>query len=330
MSARNLLAGRVHRLFGGAPLGMSPAGAMNTSRRCDALSLFSALFVVGYSLGCQPSPEDAFCREEPDRCADSSGVPTCTDGDRNGRESDIDCGGSCDRCADGRTCGSPHDCASGYCHGGVCGCQGRVGCACDPGVSSCAAPLSCGRTWENEFACIPGGVAGRWLMALDCQFDSATGKRTRRDTVALDVSDSGTLSGNGTVTICAYDTCGTIYGYSCHQWTRPLSGYVTASTGAFRLEWAAIDPRPGTSYDDWLAPGAIDGTVAAEVASGSYVASGEFQNHCAQMLGAECRGEYRLWRCHCDDTSTCQLRDGSVGSTLAATLPTPIPVCVAK
>jgi hypothetical protein len=47
-------------------------------------------------------------------------VPTCSDGIRNGTETDIDCGGSCRRCADDRTCVAANDCISGTCPDGTC------------------------------------------------------------------------------------------------------------------------------------------------------------------------------------------------------------------
>ena len=46
--------------------------------------------------------------------------PSCLDGIKNGSESDVDCGGSCPRCADGRTCATGDDCASFRCSGGTC------------------------------------------------------------------------------------------------------------------------------------------------------------------------------------------------------------------
>lgn len=50
---------------------------------------------------------------------DSGG--TCSDGVRNGAETDIDCGGgSCGPCADGSSCSTGPDCVSGLCTGGVC------------------------------------------------------------------------------------------------------------------------------------------------------------------------------------------------------------------
>lgn len=53
---------------------------------------------------------------------DDTCVPHCFDGQQNGGESDVDCGGDgCDaRCATGQTCFVDADCASGTCFYGVC------------------------------------------------------------------------------------------------------------------------------------------------------------------------------------------------------------------
>ena len=45
---------------------------------------------------------------------------TCFDRIRNGPESDIDCGGDCLLCTDGKACRIARDCLSGYCSEGVC------------------------------------------------------------------------------------------------------------------------------------------------------------------------------------------------------------------
>jgi beta-glucosidase len=50
-----------------------------------------------------------------------TGGPTCTDGIRNGSETDIDCGGSCPNdCADGKLCGVNGDCTGNNCVSGTC------------------------------------------------------------------------------------------------------------------------------------------------------------------------------------------------------------------
>lgn len=65
--------------------------------------------------------------------------PTCSDGVKNGSETDVDCGGSCPRCAGSRTCSTRADCATALCAGGVCT-------ACTPGPqcgSDANGPCSC-------------------------------------------------------------------------------------------------------------------------------------------------------------------------------------------
>lgn len=47
-------------------------------------------------------------------------APTCSDGVKNGTETDIDCGGNCPPCANSRTCVTHTDCQSGLCSAGVC------------------------------------------------------------------------------------------------------------------------------------------------------------------------------------------------------------------
>lgn len=48
--------------------------------------------------------------------------PTCSDGERNGDESDVDCGGSCAPCVAGRACAGNADCDQGSCLAGACAC----------------------------------------------------------------------------------------------------------------------------------------------------------------------------------------------------------------
>ena len=46
--------------------------------------------------------------------------PTCTDGQRNGTETDVDCGGICGACSTGKVCAASADCQSGVCNAGIC------------------------------------------------------------------------------------------------------------------------------------------------------------------------------------------------------------------
>ena len=56
-----------------------------------------------------------------DGCSSACEIETsCSDGVQNGTESDVDCGGDCSPCSDGRACNSDSDCQSGNCDNGVC------------------------------------------------------------------------------------------------------------------------------------------------------------------------------------------------------------------
>lgn len=50
----------------------------------------------------------------------SEPLPTCNDGASNLDESDVDCGGSCDTCGNGKRCNTDDDCTSDHCVSGIC------------------------------------------------------------------------------------------------------------------------------------------------------------------------------------------------------------------
>jgi hypothetical protein len=53
--------------------------------------------------------------------APAPGEPTCRDRVKNGDETDVDCGGSCQTCWTGKRCESGRDCQSQFCRAGTCG-----------------------------------------------------------------------------------------------------------------------------------------------------------------------------------------------------------------
>ncbi|MDF3042367.1 MAG: hypothetical protein K0Q71_5073 [Thermomicrobiales bacterium] len=74
------------------------------------------------------------------RCPTSNqpSSPTCVDGIMNGGESDIDCGGTCPRCAVGQTCTSRNDCLSARCDTGTCKtCADNTECGVDIDQQTC-------------------------------------------------------------------------------------------------------------------------------------------------------------------------------------------------
>ena len=88
-------------------------------------------------------------------------APTCTDNIKNGTESDVDCGGSCPGCADGKVCTAGPDCENGICTGGSCaapscddnvknGTELDVDCAGPCGARSCKVGQVCDDNTQCE------------------------------------------------------------------------------------------------------------------------------------------------------------------------------------
>ncbi len=101
-----------------------------------------------------------------DAPVDAPGVPTCTDRIRNGSETDIDCGGSCPKCAIPQACSLDTDCASGNCT-----------------LLKCAA-ATCGDLKQDNAEtdvdcggpiCSKCGTNLKCLVPADCQSSSCSG-----------------------------------------------------------------------------------------------------------------------------------------------------------
>ncbi len=74
--------------------------------------------------------------------------PSCTNGTRDGDETDVDCGGPCAKCGTGLTCLGANDCKSGSCNDAICACAALDDCpseqicisgSCIAAAASCAA-----------------------------------------------------------------------------------------------------------------------------------------------------------------------------------------------
>lgn len=84
-------------------------------------------------------PDGTTCRGgtcQSGRCT----TPPCANGIKDGSESDVDCGGTCSRCATTKRCASRNDCASALCTSSTCtacvvnedcGSDGNGACTCD-------------------------------------------------------------------------------------------------------------------------------------------------------------------------------------------------------
>jgi hypothetical protein len=68
---------------------------------------------VAFGIHLSPCPDG--------RCTTGTPATPCRDRVRDGDETDVDCGGSCQTCAAAKTCSVPADCQSGTCTAGRCG-----------------------------------------------------------------------------------------------------------------------------------------------------------------------------------------------------------------
>lgn len=88
---------------------------MTTPRLTALAGLFAGLVGCNLILGTDEG------KDRPGTGGTGGGSPaTCSDGARDGDESDKDCGGSCSPCADGKGCDHGPDCESKVCSGGTC------------------------------------------------------------------------------------------------------------------------------------------------------------------------------------------------------------------
>ncbi len=120
----------------------------------------------------------------------SSAGPACDDGDKNGDETDLDCGGSCPPCSAGQSCEDNSDCVTAFCSAGTCAtpeCTSDNDCAalngdctkgkCDPNTDTCVAePANEGGACENGDLCSQGDTCSGGTCSpgqiVDCsEFD---------------------------------------------------------------------------------------------------------------------------------------------------------------
>jgi len=102
---------------------------------CDSFPAFK-----GGTLSCLDS-----CHFNTSKCIPLNGTvlpvnASCYDNEKNGDETDLDCGGSCFPCVDGKVCMQSTDCVSNNCKNNVC-----EGASCDDGVKNgIESDLDCG------------------------------------------------------------------------------------------------------------------------------------------------------------------------------------------
>ncbi|MBR4986013.1 MAG: lamin tail domain-containing protein [Proteobacteria bacterium] len=126
--------------------------------------------------------EGGICKAAVDPCADGScqvdpckdgscqgEVDLCKDGVRSGDESDVDCGGSCALCAEGKVCNSGSDCASGMCDGVCISCSdgARNGDESDVDCGGSCALCAEGKVCNSGSDCASGMCDGVCISCTD-------------------------------------------------------------------------------------------------------------------------------------------------------------------
>ena len=110
----------------------------------------------------------------------------CVDGIQSGAETDVDCGGLCARCDDGKKCMSGADCTSNTCTGGVCAkptCTDLVqdGKETDVDCGGTCSPCADGKSCAFASDCTSGSCAAGVCQASTCTDSVANGSETGVD-----------------------------------------------------------------------------------------------------------------------------------------------------
>lgn len=130
---------------------------------------------------------------EPDMATPS----TCFDANKDGDESDVDCGGSCARCDAGKTCGQNADCASSFCNAttGLC-----VQSSCEDGIKDgTETDVDCGGDGQCPRCVVGKGCLG----GSDCASSNCDGSHL---CVSLQCQD-GVKNGSETDVDCGGTVC---------------------------------------------------------------------------------------------------------------------------
>lgn len=152
----------------------------------------------GSASGCIPCAQGKVCKVAEDclsqYCLNGAckPKPSCSDGAKNGGETDIDCGGSsCSACAPGKTCFGKGDCNGGACLNNYCQ---KV---------DCTIPLACddASTCTND-SCEPGGCSYVAVSGACSDGDACT----KADSCVAGKCQGGTV-GCDDGNVCTVDSC---------------------------------------------------------------------------------------------------------------------------
>lgn len=206
--------------------GFNPAGLLAffcSNQQQDAVTGESDADCGGECLNIDPSFGSRLCANDkncvlPTDCqsgfCDADGQcanpPSCTDGEQNGDEADVDCGGpDCPGCLDGSACTAASDCANNNCFGGTCiscgdGAQNGLETDVDCGGGTCGACAD-GRSCLGNADCTGSICNAGTCAAPTCNDSAQNGTETGVDCGGTCLACTGTACAANTD--CASGTC---------------------------------------------------------------------------------------------------------------------------
>jgi hypothetical protein len=164
----------------------------------------------------------------------------CLDGMKDGSETDVDCGGTCKRCDDGKTCAGGADCTSNTCTAGVCA---QPTCS-DGAKDGKETDLDCGGT------CTPCADGKSCAFASDCASGVCTAGICQAST-CNDMTTNGTETGVDCGGVCPQCPDG----QPCAGTSDCASGLCEAMVCTSNVTWAK---RAGDAGDQTALGVALD------------------------------------------------------------------------
>jgi hypothetical protein len=234
------------------------------------------------------APQGTACNQNGGNVCDGSGncvqqqQSSCSNGIKDGNETDVDCGGSCPACSNGKQCTTGASCASGFCVDGVCcnaGCNGlcqactnvRTGAA-----NGVCAPIRPGTDPDNECTqqaaatcgtngfCDGSGAcqlyaAGTQCAAPFCQGTVAVGPAT--------CNGLGTCPAQVSTNCAPYNCSAGACRTTCGTNTDCVSGYVCSGGACVAQQSACVGPPPAPA--NFSVSGCIGSIPSGSTCSGS-------------------------------------------------------------
>jgi hypothetical protein len=138
---------------------------------------------------------------------------SCMDGMKNGTETDVDCGGTCSKCALGSSCKVAGDCQSNVCGAGSkCGCSADAQCGsgkfCDP-TGACKPLIATGKACTRPGECTLGFCVDGFCCNVACNGTCQACAGSKKQVGGMDGTCGPAKDGTDPHSTCAAGpTCG--------------------------------------------------------------------------------------------------------------------------